>query len=67
MAKRKHSDEKLVADRRDFLKFASLGAVASGATAIAGTASADEADKNVSGKGYQETQHVQTYYELTKF
>ena len=67
MAEKKPGNDQLVADRRDFLKFASLGAVAGGATAIAGSASAKESDQNIGGKGYQETEHVRTYYDLTKF
>lgn len=60
------SDKKL-ADRRSFLKLASLsaaGAVAS--VASSNTARADNVSEDGS-KGYSETDHVKKVYELAKF
>ena len=60
--------DKAKAGRRDFLKLASLGAVAGGVAMAAGQTSA-EADEAVSdtSAGYRETEHVKKYYELAKF
>ena len=55
--------------RRKFLKTAGLGV---GAVAVAGTvlspkpAKAKTADMNKSGAGYQESEHVKTYYNLAR-
>ena len=59
-------ENKIIADRRDFLKMASLGTVASGAAIVTGSAQADELEEET-GSGYRETAHVKTYYELAKF
>ncbi|MEM8651137.1 MAG: twin-arginine translocation signal domain-containing protein [Pseudomonadota bacterium] len=59
-------EKKIVADRRDFLKMASLGTVASGAAIVTGNAQADELEE-ATGSGYRETPHVKTYYGLAKF
>lgn len=56
--------------RRGFLKLASLGAVASSVTAVAGagTAAAAEAlPSGTTGSGYRETPHVRKVYELARF
>ncbi|MTI42366.1 twin-arginine translocation signal domain-containing protein [Roseibium hamelinense] len=54
------------AGRRDFLKLAGLGTLASGATLVAGSAqAADVADP--SGNGYRETDHVKKVYETARF
>ncbi len=53
------------ADRRDFLKLAGLGALASGATVVAGAAEASEAVPDSSG--YRETDHVKKVYETARF
>lgn len=53
------------ADRRDFLKLAGLGALASGATVVAGGAEAAEAAPE--GSGYRETDHVKKVYETARF
>jgi hypothetical protein len=60
--------DKAKAGRRDFLKLASLGAVAGGVAMAAGQTSA-EADEAVSdtSAGYRETEHVKKYYELARF
>ena len=59
-------EEKGVANRRDFLKLASLGTVMTGATIVAGSAQASEIEE-LQGAGYRETAHVKTYYDLAKF
>lgn len=59
-------EEKNVADRRDFLKLASLGTIMTGATLVAGSPQASELEEQ-KGTGYRETAHVKTYYELAKF
>ena len=60
--------DKAKAGRRDFLKLASLGAVAGGVAMAAGqkAAEADEAVSDTSA-GYRETEHVKKYYELARF
>jgi hypothetical protein len=62
------SENAKVAKRRDFLKFASIGA-ASGATAAAlGTpASAETAAPSETAAGYRETPHVKQAYDLARF
>ncbi len=55
--------------RRDFLKVAGVTGAAAGAAAVVlsgKTASARMAGDVKSG-GYQETEHVKTYYELARF
>jgi len=54
------------AGRRDFLKLAGLGTLASGATLVAGTAEAAEVDA-AAGSGYRETDHVKKVYETARF
>ena len=65
----KDRDEKSVADRRSFMKLATVGAVLGGAAiAAGGAARAEMAPVDAKkGKGYRETPHVKTYYELCKF
>ncbi|WP_417684378.1 twin-arginine translocation signal domain-containing protein [Roseibium sp.] len=55
-----------VADRRNFLKLAGLGTIASGATIVGGSAQAVEADLE-SATGYRETDHVKKVYETARF
>ena len=52
--------------RRDFLKLAGLGTLASGATLVAGEADASEA-ADANGTGYRETDHVRKVYETARF
>jgi hypothetical protein len=56
-------------DRRDFFRKVGLGAgVAATAGLGAATAQAAAPDrKPVKGSGYQETDHVKTYYKLARF
>lgn len=54
-------------DRRDFLKMAGLGAVAGGATLVATKGESEAAEPGRAGSGYQETDHVRTYYKLARF
>lgn len=63
MKDRKEQD---TAGRRDFLKLAGLGALASGATVVAGSAEAAEAVEQ-GGSGYRETDHVKKAYETARF
>lgn len=63
----KDRDEKSVAERREFLKLATLGTVLGGAAiAVGGQAQADVSGE-AKGKGYRETDHVKRYYELARF
>jgi hypothetical protein len=63
----KGRSEKVIADRRGFLKLAGAG-VATGSAIVTGTAGevkAAPADKKVDGD-YRETEHVRRYYELAR-
>ena len=56
------------AKRRDFLKFASVGAASSAAAAALGTAtSAEAATPSETAAGYRETAHVKQAYDLARF
>ena len=57
------------APRRQFLKLASLGAVAGTVAAAAGASSetAVAAAPEPEGKGYRETAHVKRVYEVARF
>jgi len=54
-------------DRRDFLKLAGLGSVAGGVALVAGNDKAEAVETSGSRRGYQETDHVKTYYNLARF
>ncbi len=60
-------DEKLVADRRDFLKMATVGTATSGIALVAGSAAVAKEELDVDTSGYQETGHVKAYYDLARF
>jgi hypothetical protein len=49
------------------LKLAGLGAVAGAATVATPAPRAEAAEERPSGRGYRETPHVKTYYELARF
>ena len=51
-------------DRREFLKLASLGALAGGAASVVPDRAAAEP---VTPGGYKESSHVKTYYDLARF
>jgi hypothetical protein len=55
--------------RRQFLKLASLGAVAGTVAAVTGEGErpAQAAEPEPQGKGYRETAHVRKVYELARF
>ena len=56
--------------RRDFFKFAGLGAgavAAAGVTATAGKASEVEVARSHTSSVYRETSYVKKYYELARF
>ena len=54
--------------RREFLKVASLGTVAGAALVATGQQDAEAAEADTRpGRGYRETRHVKTVYELSRF
>jgi len=56
------------AKRRDFLKFASVGAASGAAAAALGTATSAEATvPSDTAAGYRETAHVKQAYDLARF
>lgn len=64
----KEKGEKAIADRRNFLKLAGLGTVASGVALVAGGKPAEALDEPAGkSRGYRETDHVKTYYKLARF
>lgn len=56
-------------DRRGFLTFAGLGAIAGGAalTTVAAPEAAEAATPSADGAGYRETAHVKAYYDSARF
>ena len=54
------------AGRRNFLKLAGIGTLASGAAIVSGGAQAAEAEFQ-GGAGYRETEHVKKAYETSRF
>ena len=68
MAKAREAKGKAAAsDRRDFLKLAGLGAVAGGATLIAGKRAEAAAKTSPTAAGYRETDHVKRFYKTARF
>lgn len=66
----RQQDKPVSAHRRDFLRVASVGAVAGAAMAMAGggEAVAAEATEPADGRaGYRETPHVKTFYKLARY
>ncbi len=66
----KQQDQPVSAHRRDFLRVASVGAVAGAAMAVAGGSEAEAAEVTDTGgehAGYRETQHVKTFYKLARY
>ena len=63
------TSEKKTLPRREFLKAAGITSVVAGVAAV--TLSGTQAKAAVSdagdGAGYQETEHVKTYYDLARF
>ena len=60
--------EKVKADRRGFLKFAGIGAIASGAALVAGKKlEAAEPSIDEGDAGYKETKHVKAFYDSARF
>ncbi len=59
--------EKVAAGRRDFLKLAGVSAVTGTAAVAAGSVAAEAATPVKGSAGYQETDHVRTYYKLAAF
>lgn len=61
-------NEKQRVARRDLLKFAGLGGVASVAAITTSAGKAEAASgADIKSSGYRETEHVRTYYDLAKF
>jgi len=60
-------DEKSAADRRDFLKLATVGTVLGGAAVAAGGSVQAAVRADAEGAGYRETDHVKRYYDLSRF
>ncbi|MCB1378033.1 MAG: twin-arginine translocation signal domain-containing protein [Alphaproteobacteria bacterium] len=59
---------KIEADRRSFLKFASLGGVVGGVSLLtAEAADANEASNGAARSGYAETEHVKAFYRTARF
>ena len=65
----KKEADKEVANRREFLKRTGIaaGTVAVGATQAAQASTLVEQPAEVSQSGYQESEHVKTYYDLARF
>jgi hypothetical protein len=62
--------EKTTAERRAFLKLASLGTAAGAAAVVSGgavEAATPHVPVTAESKGYRETAHVRRYYELARF
>ncbi len=53
--------------RRDFLKLASIGAVAAGVAGVTGREVVAEPDTGTRHSGYRLTHHVKKVYELARF
>ncbi len=55
-------------DRRDFFRKVGLGTGAAAAAGLsASVTQAAPAEKPTGGSGYQETEHVKTFYKLARF
>lgn len=59
--------DRAIADRRSFLKLAGAGAVAGTAALVTGKETAEASTTADKKGGYQQTDHVKTYYELARF
>ena len=53
--------------RRDFLKLASVGTLVGGAGLVSGVTSQSANAAEKKGKGYQNSTHVETYYDSARF
>ncbi|MGI9449595.1 MAG: twin-arginine translocation signal domain-containing protein [Geminicoccaceae bacterium] len=53
--------------RRDFLKFASVGAVSGAAAAVVSAPTAEAKVESETSVGYRETAHVKQAYDLARF
>ena len=62
------TEQTTTAKRRDFLKFASVGAASGAAAAALGSPTAAEAAQpSETAAGYRETAHVKQAYDLARF
>lgn len=69
MSDKKSETKKQTLPRREFLKGAAFSASAAAMTALSTAPSPAEAgvEQPASNGGYQETEHVRTYYSLARF
>ncbi len=67
MVKHHRDDQDKTSDRRDFLKLASVGAVIGGASLVIGSPAKADEQSGKKETGYHKTQHIQTYYDLSRF
>ena len=63
MAKLKQTET----SRRDFIKLASVGTIVGGAGLATGITSQSANAAETKGKGYQNSLHVETYYDSARF
>ncbi|MGI9494259.1 MAG: twin-arginine translocation signal domain-containing protein [Geminicoccaceae bacterium] len=63
----KKDQEATATKRRDFLKFASVGAVSGAAAAVVGAPAAEAKVESETSAGYRETAHVKQAYDLARF
>ena len=63
----KKDQEATTTKRRDFLKFASVGAVSGAAAAVVGAPAAEAKVESETSAGYRETAHVRQAYDLARF
>lgn len=63
----KKDQETTTTKRRDFLKFASVGAVSGAAAAVVGAPAVEAKVESETAAGYRETDHVKQVYDLARF
>jgi len=63
----KKDQEATTTKRRDFLRFASVGAVSGAAAAVVGAPAAEAKVESETAGGYRETAHVKQVYDLARF
>ena len=64
--RKRMSEDKAAASRRDFLKLATVAAPAAAAAAVTGTGTAEAAVPESAG-GYRRTEHVEKYLDSARF
>ena len=64
----KQKCDRVVAERRSFLKLAGVSAVAGGVALVSGGKSAEASTTaDETGRLYKQTDHIKTYYDLARF